>query len=302
MRTISLCLVSLVDERIMKKFFCAMFIFFCTSPVWTTPAAICAALKKRFVTYISIPKCGTHLFRDLLERLYPNNRSICRKKTAIPPITPQPALFFNPSNEEIIYNTQFNTCRNWLTHLIYTDERAALLSDPDIVKFFIYRDPRDQIVSLAYFIKKDQRRWPGAVNLSLEDLITDIIDGGQYTAGFPPTKNVADLYEAYLPWMACPGVCTVRFENLVGARGGGSDEAQEAEIRRIAAHLELALSDETVASIAQKLFGSNRAGTTFRKGQIGEWKTHFTVHHKKRVKELIGQLLIDLDYEKDFDW
>jgi hypothetical protein len=291
-----------MDERIMKKFFLLICIFSCIWPLTSAPAAVRTFMKKRFVTYISIPKCGTHLFRDLLERLYPNYRSICRKKAETPAITPQPALFFNPSNEEIIYNTQHNTCRNWLTHVMYTDERATLLSDPDIIKFFIYRDPRDQIVSLAYFIKKDQRRWPGAVNVSLEDLITDIIDGGQYTDGFPPTKNIVELYAAYVPWMTCPDVCAVRFENLVGPRGSGSAEAQRAEIRRIAAHLDLSLSDDALTAIAQKLFGSNRAGTTFRKGQIGEWRTHFTAEHKKRVKELIGQLLIDLDYEKDFDW
>ena len=41
---------------------------------------------------------------------------------------------------------------------------------------------------------------------------------------------------------------------------------------------------------------------TFHKGQIGAWKTEFTENHKKLFKEIAGQLLIDLGYEKDYNW
>lgn len=41
---------------------------------------------------------------------------------------------------------------------------------------------------------------------------------------------------------------------------------------------------------------------TFRKGQTGGWKKHFTSDQKKLFKKVAGQLLIDLGYEKDFNW
>jgi sulfotransferase 6B1 len=41
---------------------------------------------------------------------------------------------------------------------------------------------------------------------------------------------------------------------------------------------------------------------TFRSGKTGEWKKHFTDEHKKIFKEVAGDLLIKLGYEKDNNW
>lgn len=40
----------------------------------------------------------------------------------------------------------------------------------------------------------------------------------------------------------------------------------------------------------------------YRKGVPGDWKNHLNGKNKNKFKERYGQLLIDLDYEKDFDW
>jgi hypothetical protein len=41
---------------------------------------------------------------------------------------------------------------------------------------------------------------------------------------------------------------------------------------------------------------------TFRSGKTGEWKRHFTPPHKKIFKEVAGDLLVKLGYEKNNDW
>jgi hypothetical protein len=41
---------------------------------------------------------------------------------------------------------------------------------------------------------------------------------------------------------------------------------------------------------------------TFRSGKTGEWKKHFTDEHKKIFKEVAGDLLVKLGYEKDNNW
>jgi hypothetical protein len=41
---------------------------------------------------------------------------------------------------------------------------------------------------------------------------------------------------------------------------------------------------------------------TFRSGKTGEWKKHFTPEHMKLFKDVAGDLLIRLGYEKDNDW
>ena len=41
---------------------------------------------------------------------------------------------------------------------------------------------------------------------------------------------------------------------------------------------------------------------TFRSGKTGEWKKHFTGEHKKLFKDVAGDLLVKLGYEKDNNW
>jgi len=41
---------------------------------------------------------------------------------------------------------------------------------------------------------------------------------------------------------------------------------------------------------------------TFRSGKTGGWKQHFTDKHKKLFKEVAGDLLVRLGYEKNNDW
>ena len=43
-------------------------------------------------------------------------------------------------------------------------------------------------------------------------------------------------------------------------------------------------------------------GDTKRKGIVGDWRNLFTQNHKDYFKEVAGQLLIDLGYEKDLNW
>ena len=39
-----------------------------------------------------------------------------------------------------------------------------------------------------------------------------------------------------------------------------------------------------------------------RKGVSGDWRNKFTPEHKARFKEIAGDLLIELGYEKDKNW
>jgi sulfotransferase 6B1 len=41
---------------------------------------------------------------------------------------------------------------------------------------------------------------------------------------------------------------------------------------------------------------------TFRKGQAGIWKKEFDEEIKNHFKNVAGGLLIELGYEKDYDW
>ena len=112
-------------------------------------------------------------------------------------------------------------------------------------------------------------------------------------------QGIDDFYSKYMGWTKHPLFYTTTFEKLVGPHGGGSKEEQIQEIINIARHLDHPISLERAQQIADELFGN---APTFRKGQIGAWKEYFTQEHKELFKKTAGQLLIDLGYEKDFDW
>ncbi len=41
---------------------------------------------------------------------------------------------------------------------------------------------------------------------------------------------------------------------------------------------------------------------TFRSGMAGGWREHFTDEHKQLFKDVAGDLLVRLAYEKNNDW
>ncbi len=100
-------------------------------------------------------------------------------------------------------------------------------------------------------------------------------------------------------WLKNKRTLIVRFEDLVGSQGGGSDHIQRQTLIRMAKHLRLNPSAQTLNHIQDTLFGST---PTFRKGQIGEWVTHFKPVHKEAFKEKFGDLLIQFGYEEDNSW
>ena len=109
--------------------------------------------------------------------------------------------------------------------------------------------------------------------------------------------NIESHAKQVMGWMGKATV--IRFENLVGEKGGGSRKLQEEEIYRIANALSIQLDEEHLNKVREEMWGET---WTFRKGQIGDWKKWFNKEHKEVFKEKMGDLLISLGYETNNDW
>lgn len=282
--------------------------------------------KDKHIVCVTIPKSGTHLLYKCLRLLTlkdvvhpkregPSQNFIekIRLLNQNPPPNHWKGLFHIPTVGPIPVDTvnsmkRSRKARSFWIHWPYTSESEALFNKYGKANLFTIRDPRDQLISMAFMVIKnaDGREVP------FEDALIDLIDGlqkhyipwaAEIQAAHPLMweLGVVGFYQLYLPWMSSPKFYTVRFENLVGPRGGGQLEAQLQEIQHIASHLGLELSLSQASEIAQKLFGET---LTFREGQIGTWRQYFTSEIKKIYKNTPGacQLLIDLGYEKNNDW
>ncbi len=198
---------------------------------------------------------------------------------------------------------------NWKTHYWWEHPRNGNIGNylnGRIKIIGTYRDPRDQIIScVRWAFKCNHLRTP---DKTVQQVALEMLQnyGAAYRSNFgAPFANYAGartldaMYAPVMQWEKYPQVLMVYFENLVGPRGGGSREVQLDEIRRIANHLEVELSQERLEEIADNLFGGT---STFMSGQIGTWRQYFGPEHVDLIKKSCGSTLVRLGYERDENW
>jgi sulfotransferase 6B1 len=181
-----------------------------------------------------------------------------------------------------------------------TPENVAFLCQPERVNYFIYRDPRDMLVSHVFFAT-DMHEGHGmhAYYQSLPDFnerlkvaITGIDRDGLHMV------SVRQRYEGVFQWLAQPAAMCIRFEELINNREATLNQMLDQVERtgyKIPTQREKAL-EILVEAIQPK------KSKTFRSGKTGGWRNHFTDAHKTLFKEVAGDLLVRLGYEKNNDW
>lgn len=189
-------------------------------------------------------------------------------------------------------------------HIPAAEKYIAALKTRKYKAIFLMRDPRDQLLSMVNYIREKNWKYEGLcmqssfARMPFEEQIEEMITGKHLGTCVPRV-----LIGWKMPWMFLvePQVLTVRYENLVGPKGGGSKEAQEAELTAIANFLRIKVAKNTISAIADCLYGKP-GEATFHTGKIGNWKSAFNEWHKKLFKEVFGDELILLGYESDYDW
>jgi hypothetical protein len=89
----------------------------------------------------------------------------------------------------------------------------------------------------------------------------------------------------------------IHFEDLIHDRAGTLNRIIDHFLARVPLHTDRVLLVESLES-----YINPSKSPTFRSGKTGEWEKHFTKEHKKIFKDVAGDLLIRLGYEKDNDW
>ncbi|ETW93259.1 MAG: hypothetical protein ETSY1_40010 [Candidatus Entotheonella factor] len=187
-------------------------------------------------------------------------------------------------------------------HMPYDPLVIDLLNKNRIKTLFMIRDPRDIVVSKMYYNVKRKRHFLHKHYQSLnsdKDRIKAAILGVKKPNGEMVALGIADKLRSVLAWLQTDNVKSVRFEDLIGDRGGGDQERQMQSLFSVAAHIGKSLTDEEVAAIGNQMFGQ---GHTFRSGSIGAWQNHFDTELKELFKKESGDQLIEFGYESNFDW
>lgn len=175
------------------------------------------------------------------------------------------------------------------------------LSRPKVAVFFVYRDPRDVIISQIFYATQMHKQhgmhsYYTQKLSTMEARIDAAIRGVQEPGA--QLSSIRAKYEKYLGWLDRPAVLSLRFEDLILKR--------EAALGRILDHLaQLGFMpkvdrEQAIATLASSI--APRASGTFRRGQPGEWREHFTDGNKYTFKTATGDLLQRLGYESSEPW
>jgi hypothetical protein len=93
-------------------------------------------------------------------------------------------------------------------------------------------------------------------------------------------------------------VLCIRFEDLINDRDATLDAMLD-EVESTGYKIPM-LREKALSVLVEAI--QPRRSRTFRSGKTGGWKEHFTGEHKKLFKEIAGDLLIQLGYEKNNNW
>jgi len=166
-------------------------------------------------------------------------------------------------------------------HIPFSDEIAFWLSEKNIKHIFLYRDPRDVVVSVYHYIMKEKTPRHayynmyagfGSDDVRLMKAIIGFREGEKEYRNSPQSiPSIKLVYDAYQSWLNRPDVLTVKYEDLVGP-------SRIKMIESIIKFIGVNYSVELLNKIKNEGYDPNKSHT-YRKGESGSWKNEFNLEH-----------------------
>jgi len=242
---------------------------------------------------ISFPKSGTHLLDQILLGF-----------SNVAPYAKRLHSFYAEYEGESGVKRAPEQAIRWLdslrqrdvasAHLFARPDAIARVCSPKFIPYFIFRDPRDVVVSHVFYVTEmEKNHVHHAYYQSLPDfdsrLKVSIL--GRTDAGieFP---NIAERFAPYMDWLNRPEVLSIHFEDLIHDRAATLTRILDHFLNRIP----LQSPRELILESLESSINPSRS-PTFRSGKTGEWKKYFTDEHKKIFDDVAGDLLVKLGYE-----
>lgn len=237
-----------------------------------------ANAKEPRIVCVTVPKSGTHMLE----------RALCLHPRLYRPVLPTihsdnierhgglAALLDGLGPGQIL-----------VTHLHYEPGRARLLEGKAARTVFMTRDPRDVAVSRANYLFRERRHVHHRLMASQADSRArlHLAITGAADAGMPSIAEVLDRFAGWLDGSAF----RVRFEELVGSAGGGSDTAQRATLAGLYRYLGMDPGPELLERIGGRLF--SELSPTFHRGRLGRWRETFDPATRALFLQVTGDRL-----------
>jgi hypothetical protein len=113
-----------------------------------------------------------------------------------------------------------------------------------------------------------------------------------------PFPDICQRFEPYLQWLDRPEVLTLRFEEFLENRTVALGRVFDHAVRR--GFQPVVEREEAIQKLAEAI--DPQRSPTFRSGKAGAWREQFSEENKRLFKDVAGELLIRLGYERNLDW
>jgi hypothetical protein len=247
---------------------------------------------------ISFPKSGTHLLDQILLGFSNVAPFAKRVHSFYAEYEGESGLKRAPA-QALAWLDSLRPCDVASAHLFARSDAVARVCSQKFIPYFIFRDPRDVVVSHVFYVTDmEARHVHHEYYQSLPDFNARL---SVSILGRPDTdvefSNIADRFAPYLGWLDHDEVLAIHFEDLIHDRAATLTRIMDHLLARAPLHA----SRQLILNSLETSINPTKS-PTFRSGKTGEWKKYFTEEHKKIFKDVAGDLLVKLGYEKDTNW
>jgi len=241
----------------------------------------------------SMPKSGTHLLATLLDQL--EGMRFAGQLVAFDDADRHDAV---KSLKHLDRRLRLLRDSHYIGGHLMRDPRVEERVAASGVKLVtIMRDPRAVVVSGAHYVMDAPQIRGRREALELFPDFPSVLRALVMGHGEPGDPmyfpEIGARYAAYADWTSSSAGLTVRFEDLIGTRGGGSDEEQLRQVSAITEFLGYELGDAS-AGMASRLFSEKVV--TFRAGTIDSWRADLPGYLAHEIEERCALSMKNLGY------
>jgi len=246
----------------------------------------------------AMPKSGSHLIIQVLQGLTHLGPFV---NPGFPPVNRTEDNLKLPVNEILANIKLMKPGDIAYGYIPATIPYIEPLTQPGRATIFVYRDPRDMVLSHVFYATQMHKghamhQYYTEVLHTMEERINAAILGVE-----EPGSELIPVHEKwgrYQGWLTTPNVLSLRFEDLILDRQTAFVKFLDYLESRGFTHQP---HRKKSIQYLEDAIRPRKSGT-FRKGKPGNWKEYFTEGNISNFKQAAGDLLIQLGYEEDLSW
>jgi len=270
----------------------------------------------------SIPKSGTHLLAHLMDligltRHKPDlNGALLRRYDRNPLIRIKKYLRRGKPDTVGSYWIDLDIGDNWVRgtwleyfldsiqdnsyivgHLPYSKKLSDLFQSKHFYHLFIYRDPRDILVSYINY-QIDHENLPfhkTFISSDQDNQVRHVLSGLE--SGRIVLAPLSERIQRAKDWISDDQTLAIRFEDLIGAHGSGSADKQLSTVHKVVDWCNISMSPDKVESLAKNVYSEE--SDTFNKGSIGQGRNFLDQDLQELFNVYCGKLMEELGYESN---